>query len=79
MNWKETGDGQPYLSFHISDQDTVFPLLGLPDLEYTKTFLNPHHTAILDVYQVPSVEGEVLEKKIAIDLEFCHRSFSVTS
>lgn len=79
MNWKETGDGQPYLSFNTSDQDTVFPLLGLPDLVYTKTFQNPYHTANMDVYQVPSVQGEVLEKKIAIDLEFCHCSFSITS
>lgn len=61
------------------DQDTIFSLLGPPDLESTKTFQIPHHTASWDVFQVPSIQGAVLEEKIARDLEFCLRSFSITS
>lgn len=61
------------------DQGTIFSLLGPPDLEYTKTFQIPHNIASWDVYQVPSIQGAVLEEKIARDLEFCLRSFSITS
>lgn len=54
------------LSFiQYSYQDIIFSLLGLTDLEYTKTFQISHHIASLDVYQVPNIQGAVLEEKIA--------------